>query len=69
MKVVIKRSKKEISQNSGSVKFENLTTGEVLSMLNALRKWSEISPVANDVYSFFLLAIKESNWEEVLKNH
>ncbi len=66
MKVTVTRSKKEIEQNSGTVKISNLTTGEMMSLYNALVKHSQVSPVANDVLSFLTVELKQ-HWEKVVE--
>lgn len=65
MKITITRSSTEISNYSGSVKFSNLTEGQMLALLNALQERSEKSPVCNDVYNQFNNEVCDK-WSAVL---
>lgn len=68
MKTKITRSIKEISKNSGTIKFAEITAGEALAILNSLKERSKISSVAKDCYDFLLTEMKE-NWHNVYLNH
>ena len=46
------KPKKDIAGSTYKVVFDNLTTGEVLALSNALRMGRIVSPVANDLSNY-----------------
>lgn len=63
-KCVVKATTKKGSFPSFSVKFDKLTQGEVLSMINALRIARKISPVANDLSAYLRNAFHDMETEK-----
>ncbi len=53
MKITITRSTKEQNSNSGTIKFENLTEGQMLAILHALQERSGKSQVCIEILNQF----------------
>lgn len=64
MKSRVTRSAAERAKNSGSIKIEGLTRGEMLALLNALAFRSHDSEVCTDVYRSVREEMQQQ-WPEV----
>lgn len=65
MKIKIKRSNKEQTQNSCTLTFEGITQGELVAIVNSLEARSDKSAICADLCNFVKREIRQS-WPEVL---